>query len=405
MAGPDAPPGPLAGIRVIDLTSVVLGPLATQILGDYGAEVIKIEAPEGDLIRSNGVSLHRGMGSIFLALNRDKRSVALDLKRPEGAEVLRRLIATADALVHNMRPVAMERLGFGYAAAAAINPRLVYCAASGYGQDGPHRDRPAFDDVIQAGCGLVALISAGRDRPDYVPSLVADKTTGMAVVNAVLAALLHRERTGRGQHVEVPMLEVMTAFVLAEHMGGLTFESRPAPAGYQRVTAGGRRPMPTADGFIALLPYTGEHWRTFFRAVGREDVAERLGVADRHTRNANIQEIYRELAAITATRTSAEWLVLCEELDIPATAITALDDLPEHPHLKAVGLFQERLHPTEGRIRELRPPVKFSDSPASLRRPAPLLGEHSAEVLREVGYAEAEIAALVASGVLRQADR
>ncbi len=400
---PIAAEGPLAGIRVLDLTSVVLGPLATQILGDYGAEVIKIEAPEGDLVRSNGVSLHRGMGSIFLALNRNKRSLSVDLKRPEGAEVLRRLIAGADVLVHNMRPSAMERLGFGYAAAAAINPRLVYCGATGYGQDGPDRDRPAFDDIIQAGCGLAALISMGRERPDYVPSLIADKTTGMAVVNAVLAALFHRERSGRGQQVEVPMLEVMTAFVLAEHMGGLTFEPQPAPAGYARVTAGGRMPMPTKDGFIALLPYHAAHYRAFFGAVGRAELVEELGVADRHRRNANIRTIYRTLAEITATRTTAEWLALCDENDIPAAAITTLGELPEHPHLKAVGLFQRREHPTEGTIRELRPPVQFSDSPAGLRRHAPLLGEHSAEILREAGYAEAEIAALTASGTIRQA--
>jgi len=394
--------GALDGIRVLDLTAVVLGPLATQILGDYGADVVKVEPPEGDLIRTNGVSLHPGMSSIFLTLNRNKRSVALDLKKPESAAVMRRLIAWADVLVTNMRPAAMARLGLGYEAAAAINPRLVYCASPGFGQDGPDRARPAFDDVIQAGCGLAALVSEGHDEPLLVPSLIADKTTGMAVVNAVLAALFHRERTGRGQYVEVPMLEVMTAFTLAEHMGGMAFVPTAGPAGYKRITAGGRKPMPTKDGHIAMLPYTAAHWRAFFAAVDRLDVFERLGVADRHTRNANIQQIYRELAAITATRSSAEWLALCEEKDIPATAITALDDLPDHPHLRAVGLFEEVAHPTEGRTRQMRPPIRFSDSPASIRRQAPSLGEHSDEVLAELGFAEADRAALAAAGALRR---
>lgn len=393
--------GALDGIKVLDLTAVVLGPLATQILGDYGADVVKVEAPEGDMIRTNGVSRNRGMGSIFLTLNRNKRSLALDLKKPESAEVMRRLIAWADVLVHNMRPIAMERLGYGYARAAAINPRIVYCVATGYGQDGPDRDKPAFDDVIQAGCGLAALVSEGQEEPALVPSLIADKTTGMAVVNAVLAALFHRERTGRGQYVEVPMLEVMTAFTLAEHMGGMAFVPQDAPSGYKRITAGGRKPMPTSDGHIAMLPYTGAHWRSFFSAVGREADAERLGVADRHTRNANIQEIYRELASITRTRSTAAWLLLCEENDIPATAIVALDDLPDHPHLKAVGLFQDMAHPTEGATRQMRPPIRFSDSPASIRRPAPTLGEHNDEVLGELGFAPEEIAALAQAKVLR----
>lgn len=392
--------GALDGIKVLDLTAVVLGPLATQILGDYGADVVKLEPPEGDLIRSNGTLRNKGMGSIFLTLNRNKRSVALDLKKPESAAVMRRLIAWADVLVTNMRPAAMARLGYGYDAAAAINPRLVYCTSPGFGQTGPDRARPAFDDVIQAGCGLAALVSEGRDEPVLVPSLIADKTTGMAVVNAVLAALFHRERTGRGQYVEVPMLEVMSTFTLAEHLGGRVFVPSMGPAGYKRITAGGRKPMPTKDGHIAMLPYTAAHWQAFFGAVDRLDVFERLGVADRHTRNQNIQEIYRELAAITKTRTSAEWLALCNEKDIPATAILPIDEVPDHPHLQAVGLFEDSDHPTEGRIRQMRPPVTFSDSPATIRRHAPRVGEHNAEVLGELGFAESEIEALSAQGVL-----
>jgi formyl-CoA transferase len=382
---PGAPrAGPLDGVRVLDLTSVVLGPLATQVLADFGADVIKVEAPEGDLMRANGVSLHPGMSSIFLALNRNKRSIVLDLKQPRDADALRELIRDADVLVHNMRVAAVERLGFGHADARALNPRLVYCAATGFGQDGPDRDRPAFDDIIQAACGLASVNSAGRETMDYVASLVADKTTGLAVANAVMAALFHRERHGEGQYVEVPMLETMAAFTLAEHMGGLTFKDSPVKAGYARLLGGGRRPARTRDGWIALLPYTARHWEAFFHAAGQDALCARYDVADRQSRNRHIQALYGHLLDILRERGTDEWLAMCDELDIPATRIYGLDELPEHPHLKAVGLFQERVHPTEGPVRELRPTARFHGTPTSLRRPAPTLGQHTEEVLAEL---------------------
>ncbi|QET04285.1 CoA transferase [Cupriavidus pauculus] len=377
--------GPLDGIRVLDLTSVVLGPMATQILGDLGADVIKIEGPEGDLMRSNGVSRHPGLSSIYLALNRNKRSVVLDLKTEDGKAGLRALIADADVLVHNMRVSAIERLGFGYAAAAAINPRLVYCVATGFGQDGPDRDKPAFDDIIQAACGLVGLLTPEGERPEYVPSLIADKTVGMALANAVLAALLHRERRGEGQQVEVPMLETMASFIMAEHLGGLTFAPPTGGAGYARLLQGGRRPARTRDGWICALPYTDRHWRAFFESAGRGHLLDQFDISDRAQRNANIRMLYAQMAEITVERTTAEWLALFAELDIPATPILALDDVPQHPHLQAVGLFQETTHPTAGPLREMRPAARFSATPLSLRRHAPTLGEHTEEVLSAAG--------------------
>ncbi|MBB1636048.1 CaiB/BaiF CoA-transferase family protein [Cupriavidus sp. UME77] len=384
--------GPLEGIRVLDLTSVVLGPLATQSLADLGADVIKIEGPEGDLMRANGVSRNAGMSSIYLALNRNKRSVVLDLKTPAGAAALRRLIAGADVLIHNMRVAAIERLGFGYAAVAALNPRIVYCVATGFGQDGPHRDKPAFDDIIQAACGLVSLGAVAGGRPEYVPSLIADKTTGMALANAVMAALLHRERHGSGQAVEVPMLETMASFVMAEHLAGLTFEPATGAAGYARLLQGGRRPAQTADGWICALPYTDRHWKAFFHAVGRDDLGDKYNIASRAQRNAHIRALYQHLAQITPTRTTKEWMALFETLDIPATPIYAPDELLAHPHLEAVGLFQQTEHPTEGPLREMRPATRFSATPLSLRRHAPTLGEHTDEVLREAGLTPEDIA-------------
>ncbi|MBI5258063.1 MAG: CoA transferase [Burkholderiales bacterium] len=386
--------GPLAGVRVLDLTAVVLGPLATQVLADFGADVIKLEPPEGDLMRANGVSRKRGMSSIFLAINRNKRSLVLDLKRPEGLAAVQRLLPTVDVLVHNMRTAAIERLGLGYAACAALNPRLVYCVATGFGEDGPEAGQPAFDDVIQAACGLAGLLGHESGEPAYVPSLIADKTTGLALANAVLAALFERTRSGLGQHVEVPMFETMVAFTLAEHLGGRTFVPPEGPAGYARLLAGGRRPVPTRDGHIAMLPYTGEHWRRFFARAGREDLCGKYAVDDRHARNAQIQALYAEMAAITRGFDTAELLALCRELDIPATRIVAIDELPDHPHLQAVGLFQHQQHPTVGPIVAVRPPTRFGRTPAELALPAPELGEHSAQLLREAGFSEDEISTL-----------
>ena len=352
-------------------------------------------------MRNSGVFRNRGMASVFLGINRNKRSVALDLKTPEGAAILRRLIPTADVLVTNIRPAGMARLGFGPDECRALNPRMVFAVATGFGQDGPHRARPAFDEIIQAASGLADIVGEEDGQPRFVPSLVADKITGMALLSAVLAALLHRERTGEAQLVEVPMLETLTAFVAVEHQGGHAFTPPIGEPGYKRLRH--RKPVQTKDGWITLLPYSAANWRAFFTAAGRPELIEQLSVDDPVKRNAQIDKVYAAVAEIAPDRTTAEWLSVCEELDIPATAFSAVGDVPDHPHLKAVGMFQPMQHPTEGEIRLAKPPTRFAATPANIRRHPPRLGEHTAEVLGELGYTAAEIAALLATGAVRQA--
>jgi len=387
---------PLAGIKVIDLTTVVLGPLATQILGDLGAEVIKVESPDGDIMRYAGPARHREMGHVFLNLNRNKRSLVLDLKQPEATPILLALVAQADVFMHNMRPQAMARLGFAWERLQQINPRLVYCSAQGYGQDGPLADRPAFDDIIQGGSGLVSLEMATGGEARFVPTLIGDKTVGLTMVYAVMAALLHRANTGRGQAVEVPMLETMTAFVMAEHMGGLTFDPPIGPPGYARMLAPDRRPHRTADGYVCILPYTDRHWRDFFRIAGRPDLADDPRLADAETRSRHVAELYALVAQCVSDRPSAYWLAELEAADIPCGPVNPLADLPADAQLAAVDFFPLTEHPSEGSIRIVRPPVRFGDADWTLRQPAPRLGEHSREILREAGYGKREIEDLLA---------
>jgi crotonobetainyl-CoA:carnitine CoA-transferase CaiB-like acyl-CoA transferase len=396
-------PGPLAGIKVIDLTTVVLGPLATQILGDLGAEVIKVESPDGDIMRYAGPARRREMGHVFLNLNRNKRSLVLDLKQPEAAPILLALAAQADVFMHNMRPQAMARLGFAWERLQQVNTRLVYCSAHGYGQDGPLADRPAFDDIIQGGSGLVALELATGGEARFVPTLIGDKTVGLTMVYAVMAALLQRASTGRGQAVELPMLETMTAFVMAEHMGGLTFDPPIGPPGYARMLAPDRRPHRTADGHVCILPYTDRHWRDFFRIAGRPDLAEDPRLADAETRSHHVAELYALIAQCVRDRASAYWLAELEAADIPCGPVNPLAELPSDAQLAAVDFFPLTEHPSEGSIRMVRPPIRFGDADWTLRQPAPRLGEHSREILREAGYGEREIEDLLARGIAIEA--
>lgn len=394
------PTGPLAGIRILDLTTVLFGPFGAQTLGDWGAELIKVEGLTGDQWRYTGQFRNRGMSGQFMAANRNKRSVAVDLKTAGGAEVLRRLIARADAIVSNIRPAALARLGFGYEDCKALNPRIIYAAATGFGQDGPWAKRPAFDEIVQAASGLASSIGTD-DEPAFVPSLVGDKLCGLALAGAVAAALVYRERTGKGQLVEVPMLETVAAFNSIEMLGGHAFVPPIGPAGYKRVKE--RRPVKTKDGWLTMLPYSGENWCTFFETVGHPECVEEFSVRDPIKRAANIDAIYARMNKIALERTTAEWEALLLKIDVPHASFAKMKNVGEQPHLKAVGLFQELEHPTEGTIQQARPPARFSESPASIHRMPPTLGQHTREVLTEVGYSEADIEALLGANAIGEA--
>lgn len=397
-------PGALEGIRVVDLTAVLLGPTATQVFGDFGADVIKIEPPRGDTTRLIGAAREPGMGALFLHSNRNKRSLAIDLKSGEGRGVLLKLVETADILFHNMRPDALQRLGLDYEACAKVNPRIIHCGAFGYGRAGRYASRPAYDDLIQGAVGLPDLVQRAGGDIRYVPSALFDRMVALAAVNATLAALYHRERTGEGQSIEIPMFETMTQMVLAEHMNGATFDPPVSGRGYARLLSPGRRPFATSDGYVCAMAYTDKHWQSFFRFTGREDLAADQRFATLDSRTQHIDELLREAQAIYRTRSTAEWVEILDEIDIPVMPLNTLDTIMDDPHLADVGFFETVEHPTSGAIVTMPRAGTWSKTPTEFRRHAPRLGEHSAELLRELGYDEATIESLRAAGILVTAD-
>jgi len=392
-------PGPLHGVRVVELTSVVLGPWACQILADMGADVVKIEPPAGDSNRQLGAARHRGMAALYLTCNRNKRSIVLDVKQPAGREAVLDLVRTADVFVHNNRPQVMTKLGLDYAALREVNPRLVYCGSYGYARRGPYGSKGALDDSIQSIAGIAMLNELVLGEPRYLPTVVADKTTAITVVYGILAALLSRERTGAGQEVEVPMFETMVSFVMAEHLWGMTFEPPLGPPGYVRLMSIHRRPYRTRDGYIAILPYMNAHWESFCDVTGHPELKADPRFRTMADRTRNIDDTYAETAKIMATRTTAEWLELFAPTSVPVNRVNTLEDLARDPHLVETGFWKTVDHPTEGRLRTTAFPVSFSATPADVaRRHAPRLGEHTRELLGELGYDDDRIDAMLGSG-------
>ncbi len=391
--------GPLSGIKVVDLTSVVMGPYATRIFGDLGAVVIKVESPEGDIMRHMGVGQSPGMGPIHLCVNRNKKSLMLDLRQPAGREALLKVIADADVFVHSMRPAAIERLGLDYEAVSAVNPAIIYCGAYGFGKGGPYADDPAYDDMIQGVSGLCSLNARLAGEPRFTPTIVGDKVAGLTIAYSVIAALFHKLRTGEGQNIEVPMFESLASFMLIEHMGQRVFDPDQGEAGYARVLSQLRKPHRTLDGYLCVLPYTDKNWRDFFELADRPDLAAdpRYGTANR--RSQNYETLYATLGEIMAERSSADWLQQLKAVSIPVAPVNSLEDLFSDPHLTAVGMFHRLEHPSEGVLTQTRPPVRFDKTPCEITRLAPKLSEHSREILSQANLSECEIDVLVQAGI------
>ncbi|HYC66574.1 MAG TPA: CoA transferase [Reyranellaceae bacterium] len=390
--------GPLDGVKVVDLTTVVVGPICTRTLADYGADVIKVEAPGGDLLRTMAEgSRNPGMSGKFINFNRNKRSIGLDLKKPEGHAALIRLIERADVFVTNARPEGMARAGLDYASLAEKNPRLIHCQMLAFGRCGRYFNRPAYDPVVQSLSGVAGTIARATGEPRFVPMVMSDHTSGLIAAQCIGFALYRREKTGKGEAIDVPMLENMASFVSSEHLGAATFDPPVGPTGDGRLLSPNYRPVPTKDGYVTVRPNTNAQAFAFFDAIGRPELKTdpRFDSAASRTRNA---AAYFEIqATCLGGKTTDEWVELFDKLDVPAARYNTIDELMTDPHLKDVGFYKEETHPSEGKIRRTKIANVFSGGARQTETHAPKYGEHTREILAEVGYGVAEIDQMLAA--------
>jgi crotonobetainyl-CoA:carnitine CoA-transferase CaiB-like acyl-CoA transferase len=390
--------GPLEGVRVVDLTTIVVGPICTRTLADYGAEVIKVEAPGGDLLRTMAEgSRNPGMSGKFINFNRNKRSIGLDIKQPEGLEALLRLIDRTDVFVSNVRPEALARAGLDHESLGKRNPRLIHCSILAFGRGGRYFGRPAYDPVIQSLSGVAGTIARATGEPRFVPMVMTDHTSGLIAAQAIGFALYRREKTGKGEAIDVPMLENMASFVSSEHLGAATFDPPVGPTGDGRPLSPNYRPVPTKDGYVTVRPNTNAQAFAFFDAIGRPELKTdpRFDSAASRTRNA--RDYFEVQATCLGHKTTDEWVELFDKLDVPAARYNTIDDLMTDPHLEDVGFFREERHPTEGKIRRSKLANTFSGGARETETHAPLYGEHTREILGELGYSTADIDKMVTS--------
>ncbi|MBS0539999.1 MAG: CoA transferase [Proteobacteria bacterium] len=398
--------GPLDGVKVVDLTTIVIGPICTRTLADYGADVIKVEAPGGDLLRTMAEG-HRnpGMSGKFINFNRNKRSIGLDIKKPDGLAALLKLIDKADVFVSNVRPDALARAGLDHASLAKRNPRLIHCSILAFGRGGRYYGRPAYDPVIQSLSGVAGTIERATGEPRFVPMVMTDHTSGLIAAQAIGFALFRREKTGKGEAIDVPMLENMASFVSSEHMGAATFDPPVGPTGDGRLLSPNYKPVPTKDGYVTVRPNTNAQAFAFFDAIGRPELKTDPRFDSAASRTKNAAAYFEVQATCLGHKTTDEWVELFDKLDVPAARYNSIDDLLTDPHLKDVGFFREETHPSEGKIRRTKLANVFSGGARESEGHAPLYGEQTREILAEAGYKPAEIDALVAAGAVQESQK